>query len=85
MADILTISLPNGLISQLQERASAEGVDVMTLASRALRREAVRPLLDQILKPVRDAFAASGMTDDELAELLETEKHAMRGVPYDGD
>ncbi len=41
--------------------------------------------LDQILKPVRDAFAASGMTDDELAELLEVEKHAMRGVAYESE
>jgi hypothetical protein len=29
---------------------------------------------------VRDAFIASGMTEDELADLLEAEKHAMRGV-----
>ncbi len=41
--------------------------------------------LDEILKPVRDAFAASGMTDDELAELLEVEKHAMRGVAYESE
>ncbi len=40
---------------------------------------------DEALKPVRDAFAASGMTDDELAELLEVEKHAMRGIPYETD
>jgi len=42
-------------------------------------------MLDEILKPVRDAFAASGMSDDELGELLEVEKHAMRGVPYEPD
>lgn len=69
----------------MKERAIAEGVDVVIIAERALRREAARPLLDDILKPVRDAFAASGMTDDELAELLEVEKHAMRGVPYEHD
>jgi hypothetical protein len=85
MADVLTISLPPDVLTRLEERANAEGVDVATLAGRALRREATRPLLDEILKPVRDAFAASGMTDDELAELLEVEKHAMRGVPYDPD
>ena len=62
-----------------------EGIDIVTFAGRALRREAARPLLDDILKPVRDAFAASGMTDDELADLLEAEKHAMRGVPYNPD
>jgi hypothetical protein len=51
---------------------------VITLAERALCREASRPLLKEILKPVHDAFAASGMSDDELAEFLEVEKHAMR-------
>jgi len=80
MASALTISLPPQVLSQLQHRAEAEGINVETLAERALCREAARPLLDEILKPVRDAFSASGMTDDELAELLEVEKHAMRGV-----
>jgi len=37
---------------------------------------------DEALKPTREAFAASGMTDHELAEFLEVETHAMRGVPY---
>jgi hypothetical protein len=85
MVDSLTIPLPQQVLSQLRDRARAEGVDVVTIAERALRREAARPLLNEILKPVRDAFASSGMTDDELAELLEVEKHAMRGVPYEHD
>lgn len=85
MSDVLTIPVPPQLLSQLEKRASAEGVDVVTLAGRALRREANLPRLDEVLKPVRDAFIASGMTDDELAELLEVEKHAMRGVPYETD
>ncbi|MEX2092184.1 MAG: hypothetical protein WD971_05875 [Pirellulales bacterium] len=80
MTDALTIPLPPQILTQLAERASAEGVDIVTLAGRALRREATRPLLADVLKPVRDAFVASGMTDDQLAELLEAEKHAMRGV-----
>ncbi len=79
------IPVPPQLLLQLEERASAQGVDVATLAARALRREANLPKLDDILKPVRDAFAASGMTDEELGELLEVEKHAMRGVPYETD
>jgi hypothetical protein len=81
--EVLTIPLPAHLLSQLEARATAEGIDLLTLAGRALRREATRPLLNEILKPIRDAFAASGMTDDELAELLEVEKHAMRGVPHE--
>jgi hypothetical protein len=38
---------------------------------------------DEALKPTRDAFSASGMTDDELAEFLEIETHSMRGIPYE--
>jgi len=40
---------------------------------------------DEALEPVREAFAASGMTDDELAEFLEVETHAMRGISYQRD
>jgi hypothetical protein len=80
MADTLTIPLPPQVLAQLAQRADAEGVDVVTLAGRALRREAARPLLAEVLKPVRDAFVASGTTEDELSDLLEAEKHAMRGV-----
>jgi hypothetical protein len=47
-----------------------------------LSREASRPLLSEIHKPVHDAFAASDMNDDELADFLEAEKHAMRGMAY---
>ena len=78
MDDTITISLSHELMSQLRVRASAEGVDVPTFAGRALQREATRPLLDDILKPVRDAFLASGMTDDELAVFLEAEVKAYR-------
>ncbi len=80
MTDILSIPLPTEIISQLTERANAEGIDILTLAGRALCREAVRPSLESIVKPVNEAFLASKMTEDELAKLLETEKHAMRGV-----
>jgi predicted transcriptional regulator len=33
---------------------------------------------DEALAPVREAFAASGMTEDEAVELFEAEKHAWR-------
>jgi hypothetical protein len=36
------------------------------------------PTLDEILSPARERFAASGMTEDQLADLLEGEKHAAR-------
>jgi hypothetical protein len=53
-------------------RAELSAADLAELARRT----------DEALKPVREAFVASGMTDDELAEFLEVETHAMRGIPY---
>ncbi len=61
-------------------RVIVEPVDVTEL-SRAHLAELARRT-DEALKPTRDAFTASGMTDDELAEFLETETHDLRGVPY---
>jgi hypothetical protein len=82
MSDTLAIPVESQVMSRLKERANAEGVDVVTLAERVLSREASRPLLSEIHKPVHDAFAASDMNDDELADFLEAEKHAMRGMAY---
>jgi hypothetical protein len=52
-------------------------VEPRSASSDELQRRA-----DEALKDTRAAFAASGMTDDELAEWLEVETHRMRGVPY---
>jgi len=54
-------------------RAELSEADLAELARRT----------DEALKPTREAFAASGISDDELAEFLEIETHAMRGVPYE--
>lgn len=82
MATVLNIPVSAEVAGRLMDRAREEGVDVITLAARSLTRESVRPLLRDVLKPVREAFAASGMSEDELAEFLEGEKHEMRGVKH---
>jgi len=66
----------------LDEPASlqtGEKVLVYAVKSREPQKTYSDAELDAILQPVRNAFAASGMTEDELAEFLEVEKHAMRG------
>jgi len=45
---------------------------------RVLRAEISRPPLDEILKPAQDAFAESGMSEDELSDLLVKAKKEMR-------
>jgi hypothetical protein len=41
-------------------------------------RKGGRPSIDQVLQPIRDAFDASGMTEDELVDLLVKAKKEMR-------
>ena len=49
------------------------------IASRLLERSVKRiPDLAAISGPIAAKFKASGMTEDQLSELLEAEKHAMR-------
>lgn len=74
----LTVNLADNEAERLAEKARAAGIDVQTYAERLLRAAATSPPLDDVLRPVRDAFRASGMSEDELGELLEEAKHEMR-------
>jgi hypothetical protein len=53
-------------------------MDVPTYAERILETEALRPTLREISGPIAEAFEASGMTEDELGDLLDEAKHQMR-------
>src|SRR5438876_6031812 len=74
----LTISITPEVDAKLRERAQSQGRDVAEVAADLIRQGVTAPTLDEILAPVRRAFAKSGMSDNELAEFLEGEKHAMR-------
>ena len=83
----MSLTLPPETEARLAEQAQAAGKDVQTYAADVLRSVAARPSLDELLAPVRKAFAESGMTEDELSDQLEREKHdaraAARGRPFD--
>jgi hypothetical protein len=65
--------------TKLRAKAAAAGVDLETYLARQLEAIASPRLsLEEISGPIGEAFASSGMTEDELAEFLEEEKHAMR-------
>jgi hypothetical protein len=82
----LAISLSPDTESKLSERARAAGMDVPTYAARLLERDVRRPTLLQISGDIAERFRASGMTEEELGEILEREKHAARearrGKPF---
>lgn len=75
----LKITISSNAEAKLREKAAAVGEDVSEYASRVLERSACRPLtLEEISGPIGEDFRRSGMSEDELTELLEREKHAMR-------
>lgn len=72
-----TISIPTELEQKIAERAASRGLPVEEYVREVLRRDAETPSLDEILAPVREQFAASGMTEEELDALVEKERQAI--------
>lgn len=75
----LAVPISRETEASLAAKARIAGVDLPTYVARCLDAIA-KPMrsLEEISGPVAEAFKKSGMTEDELADLLETEKHAMR-------
>jgi hypothetical protein len=74
----LTIHLPIADEARLAMKAKHAGIDLPTYVERVLKAEIARPPLEDVLKPVHDAFAQSGMSEDDLSDLLVSAKKAMR-------
>jgi len=75
----MQVQIPDELAEQLQKQAEAVGSGPEQIAVAAIRRQIqADEQLDQLLAPVREAFEASGMTEEELGDLLEKAKHDMR-------
>lgn len=73
------ISISSEAEAQLREKAATAGENVADYAAGVLERCARRPLtLEEISGPIADEFRQSGMSEDELTEMLETAKHEMR-------
>jgi hypothetical protein len=74
----LTIRLSAEDETRLAMKAKHAGVDLPSYVERVLRAEVSRPPLDDVLKPVHEAFAESEMSEDELSDLLVKAKKKMR-------
>jgi hypothetical protein len=74
----LTIQLAIEDEARLAMKAKHAGVDLPTYVGRVLKAEVSRPPLDEILKPVQEAFIDSGISEDELSDLLVKAKKEMR-------
>jgi hypothetical protein len=76
---VLKLSISAEAEATLKAKAEAAGVDVETYAAAIVEQSTTAPLsLREISGPIAQDFANSGMTEDELSDLLEEAKHAMR-------
>ena len=75
----LTLQLSREAREKLDRQAVASGTDLAGYVSVLIEQNANRPLsLEEISGPIYQRFLESGMTDEELGDRLETEKHAAR-------
>lgn len=64
----LTIDLTPDVKSALEQKA--KGQDIKLYVQKLVRKQALRPTLNEALAPVRREFAESGMTEDELDDFM---------------
>ncbi len=63
----------------LRKKALANGFDIDVYLQRLIERDVERAkTLDEILAPARKSFAESGMTEEELNEIIDRERQAFR-------
>jgi hypothetical protein len=75
----LTISLPPDVEAKARQRAAAIGTDLEGYIAYVVQRSVEVPMpLEQISGAVAERFRESGMTEDELSDVLEREKHEAR-------
>ena len=65
--------------TRLRRRAEACGEELSSYVAKLLAHFAEPPTsLKELSGPIFDAFKASGMTDDQLGDMLEEAKHELR-------
>lgn len=76
----ITINLPPATIEQLQAEAQATGKDVETVVQEAVEAKMAlsHVSLLEVLRPIQEAVAASGLTPEEAETFFERELSALR-------
>lgn len=71
MSTTITLPIDTELKSLLAKKAAAQGINVEQYVVDALRRLTARPTISEVFADVQAEFEASGMTDEELGEIIE--------------
>lgn len=64
--------------ARLRQQAAAEGKELGAYASKLLEQAVGRCSLGELLAPLREQFAASGTTDEELVQQITDARTAYR-------
>jgi hypothetical protein len=82
---VLTVSISPEVEARLVEKARAAGVDLSTYVAALIEQTTRAPLLiEQIAGDAAEQFTRSGITDDEVGDILERAKHEMRARKRSG-
>ncbi len=76
----ITINLPPATLDQVRAEAQATGKDIETVVREAVEAKMAlsHVSLQEVLRPINEAIAESGMTPEEAEAFLEQELRAMR-------
>ena len=69
-----TITIPPDLEQKIAERAASKGLRIEEYVRDVLRRDTESISLEEILAPVRQQFAASGISEGDLDIIVEEER-----------
>ena len=67
---VLNIKISQEAEARLKERAAAHGKDPTEYAAEIVEEAVAKPLLDEVLAPLRREFEESGMSDEQLLEQI---------------
>lgn len=71
---VLSIDVDTETEARLRQQAQAAGKDLGSYVSQLVEHAAAARSLDEVLKPIRQQFQASGISDDELiADISEAQ------------
>jgi len=71
------VNVPTELEHSLVERAVRNGQDVGGYLNRVITNHLKKVSLEELLALVREDFARTGMTENELNELIDRERQAL--------
>ncbi len=72
----VTIDLPIEVKTALERKA--KGQDIKTFIQTIIRKQALRPSLDELLAPVRQEFDESGMNENDLDVFMNSVREKAR-------